>query len=313
MKFNAGWLCFRMSFLLLNISSVHGIGQVWSTIIVFLCSIPFLPICRSADNLRTVYIDFYRTYEERSALGGLHTWRHYAISRSRVHQQLWELNNFWYKDRVTFRLGSIRDYDYPGMFRVTKPFNTTPCEHLLVNATTGGVFDPSRISAVYSESYDYGEEGFFGCASRVFSPLGGKFDGAPFVSLANSRVYQNTPIMIDGNTFATTLAHEIGHLLGFDHTLSRQQNSFVQHFEFCGLDIKYPAFLSGQDSFAVRDEKGIFTVYNHDEWNGRLNIMSGGIPPDSIFPFNWGLLGHSAYGAVFDKIMECWFEMSSMP
>lgn len=231
--------------------------------------------------------------------------RNYAISRFRILQQLWQLNR-WYNHRIDFRLGSIQDYDYPGMYIVSDPFQYTPCDLMLGNST--GLFNPRRISAVYSEEYAYGDSGFFGCAMSTFAPLGQ--DRAPFVGMANTRVFRADIVPIDGNSLAITLAHEMGHIFGFRHTLSRIETAQEMHFIECGLDLRYPAFLEGEDSFSAVDATGRRSSYSHDDWNGRLNIMTGGIPPDSLNPVDWGLLDHYEYAAVFDDILRCWFERS---
>lgn len=259
----------------------------------------FLSVCEQY-NRSIVYIDFYRTYEEEASDDGS-VRKKYVIPRSRVYQQLAQLN-YWFRGHVTFRLGSIKDYNYPGMYIVD---GGKPCDLLAVNSTSG-MFNPNRISAVYSEAYTTQSVG--GCAP-LFAPLG-QDSAAAFVSIARRDPNWPDIIPVDGTLFGISLAHEIGHVLGFDHTGG--DSSTERHFRHCGLDLSYPSFRAGDKAFTV-SKYGVERTYNHDDWEGRTNVMSAGdatLDRPTLL-HKWGLLDHHRYGDIFDEIIQCWFSQSA--
>ena len=112
-----------------------------------------------------------------------------------------------------------------------------------------------------------------------------------------------------GHLAGGILAHEVGHVLGFQHTSLPLEPGLVWPYSRCGLDLRYPRF--GEDNEVSDGVTG--NVYHHDDWKGRTNLMTrfgiGGVL-DGVLNLELGMYKFN-YEPIFDQITQCWFERSS--
>ena len=105
-------------------------------------------------------------------------------------------------------------------------------------------------------------------------------------------------------TFAgATLAHEVGHIVGFQHT--RSVAGTIASYNECELDLRYPSF--GPNDQVVDGD----TVYQHADWFGRVNIMSPFTVEHLFNIFQLGIF-RANYEEIFENILNCWFERSTV-
>lgn len=280
----------------------------WDILLDLFC-VPFffLGFCRD-DSFGTVYIDFYRTFDETNNIFGFPT-KSYHISRARIHEQVSSLNH-WFEGRIKFRLGAINDYDI-GLLDFDRIPNGRSSCYLLDFDDVSGMFNRNRISALYTTRLPYittlGETRLLNGCADIDVPLG----NSPATMIASNQGALGLPSFVDNNVVAATLAHEIGHVVGFQHTVTDVND--VYSYQDCGLDLKYPSF-AADDEGNVLDSS--FTLdgvtYTTDEWKPTINAMAGrrfSFSNALRDPFSISLFG-TKYEPIFDSMVDCWFEKS---
>jgi hypothetical protein len=134
----------------------------------------------------------------------------------------------------------------------------------------------------------------------------------------------NLPIGIN-NLLGTTLAHEVGHVIGFVHPAEPEFET-VKTYQECGLDLRYPQFNwcidDGDTSttMTTTTDNEVYDplldiTYRHEDWNARSNIMSRPnfnnlVPVYLANVFGIGLY-KSGYGPIYDQITQCWFDRAT--
>ena len=282
----------------------------------------------------TIYLDYYRTYSTWNLPFNLpfFEWKFHSISKAQIHGQLKGLN-YWYNGRVNFKLGELRDYD--GMHE-----NVDGLPALYDFARDLDQRNLGRISVLGVKSFS-ANTGALGAATldvplgggtQVGVPTLGTIQVAPAVIFAKDAPSSpDTPLLNllffaaigFGNLSGALLAHEIGHVLGFRHTASFAAipRESVEQYRECGLDLRYPNFdLQNLDDtqvtgITVNPTTGETkrTTYEHSDWMGRSNVMSG-VRVDVLVPaFLRNQFGIYKFGyeSVFDQITQCWFERSA--
>ena len=255
------------------------------------------------DSHGTIKLDYYRTYETKTFLF-IFRWKSYSISRAGISSQLAALN-VWFDGRVKFVRGDVFDYDGPhenvDAFRELTLFADPTSRNL------------GRISVLVVKSFVGQTVG----VALTDIPLGGAAiptwgDVAPALAIMSGRGSFPTSFGDIGTGVAhvtgATLAHEVGHVLGFQHT-SLREPGFVYPYSGCGLDLRYPRF--GEDNEVPDGVTG--EVYHHDDWKGRTNLMTtfgaAGVL-DGVLNLELGIYKFN-YEPIFDQITQCWFERSS--
>lgn len=283
---------------------------LWDILVDLFCStFSFWNFCQERT-FRTVYLDVYRAFDEQETFLGT-TEKNYVISPQRIHVQIANLN-LWFKGEVTFRLGSIKDFDYE---LVQNESTIGPGENacfLLNEPKTNGYFNPQRISLIYAKELrarlQNGDWRVLNGCADIDRPLSTVPGQSPTTLLSTTSM----PLgFIDPNTLSILAAHELGHIFGFRHTTTNRVGGQVYPYTRCGLNLRYPSF--GPDGGNVVDVDG--TIYNIDDWKGRTNFMVGtGNNYDSFLvdPLSIRFFGHG-YREVFRSMVECWLERSSSP
>lgn len=161
---------------------------IWS----ILCFILRLD-CALEDSFdSTVIVDIYRTYQEINGT------KMYSISDTAAQTQIDGLG-YWFKDKVTFQLGEIKDYRPE--FHVI-PNGTYPCDAIRDDWRSGDVFNSRRISAIYVREIRDGP--IAGCVPRVDIPAG--IDIAPPVLIMHNT---NSLYGFQSSVLSIILAHEV--------------------------------------------------------------------------------------------------------
>ena len=113
-------------------------------------------------------------------------------------------------------------------------------------------------------------------------------------------------VLIAANIFLTgavTLTHEIGHILGFQHTATYGQlgpnEVYWYHEQMCGKTFSYPYF-------AIYDRWSLEVDPLHEQWPGRSNPM-GYL---NIYTFIFPNFFRGGYNEVFRGIIDCWYAES---
>ena len=257
-----------------------------------------------------VLIDFYRTYKVQE-IPGVWSYKDYVITKTRLQLQVaWV--NMWYQGRVKFVLGNFYEVENPMYLE-----RRTDCFDVL-NAFQEDAKAANRykiaISVLIVPSVNAN-----GCA-KVDIPLGGELifrDGeldlvVPTVVVGmESTTIASIPKVGIQNVLGLTLAHEIGHIMGFTHTMNRGEEFVDYYFDFdCQLFLEYPVWSSDTSDNVVYDEiSGV--EYYYEDWKGRTNIMAGGAGVSSVICMPWELsLFSNQYGEVFGQMLECWVQRS---
>lgn len=120
--------------------------------------------------------------------------------------------------------------------------------------------------------------------------------------------YYSPSTLIAANVFFTaaiTLSHEVGHILGIQHTATYDKigNNSVHWHETsaCGQSIRYPHFY-------MSDPWSLQTPAEHQQFPGRRSPM--GYLNIYTFFLPGFLIGD--YATVFPKIVSCWKNMSGL-
>lgn len=301
MKLGKTFLCYQLLLLSLVLPSVKAFWP-WDILFEFIC-VPlfFMPFCKD-KSLGTVRVDFYRTFKESKKLGII-PHKEYSISKLRIYSQMASLNH-WYRDRVKFRLGDIRDYTVEWDLEDLQP-NNAECS-LLDEQRVNGFFNTHRISAVYIDDLHQrtssGELTFLNGCAFIDVTLGDA-TGAPVTMMSTTTRPIDFLPFVDANTLAATLAHEVGHIFGFKHTAG--STSYINVYTACGESLEYPTFAPDEDVF---ERNGI--TYRHKEWGGRTNIMARLTSDQVQNPLSVRLFG-DGYDETFTTMVECWFERSN--
>jgi len=244
----------------------------------------------------SVTIDFYRSYEETQFL--FFKWRSQSISKARCLAQV-KWCNFWYAGRINFVMGNVYDYDD------VPHENANPGPELFQFATSENR-DLGRISALYVKSFS---NTINGLAIDIDVPLGGGDSGIAAATIITMSSIFDLPIGLN-NLFGATLAHEIGHLVGFFHTAEGNYDGVIAYNE-CGLDLRYPQFNRYNTMADTVMDPVLGTTYQHKDWNARSNLMTPFTPETHIPNFYQIGIYKSDYEPVFDQITECWFSRAA--
>ena len=237
----------------------------------------------------TIKVDFYRTREEKTFLGT--NYNSHSIPHWRIRTQT-ALLNAWFGRRVRFELGDIYEID-------DYTDETQDCFVTLSSFRSNDEIETNeRVSVLYVEGLD---GNILGCGV-VDVPLGTVGSVAGLVVKANDRI-------------GATLAHEMGHILGFRHTADGGDEE-VNTYTECGLNLRYPQFTNAvsdvvadrRNSNQVKDDV-TGDIYQNRDWRGRSNVMSGFNPWHVLRFWQVGFF-HKDYEEIFDDILECWFERS---
>ncbi|MEK7692172.1 MAG: reprolysin-like metallopeptidase, partial [Bdellovibrionota bacterium] len=174
----------------------------------------------NAEDLRTYQapIDFH-------LLVGRNSGGHEKVAGSEawVERQLRGINRA-YDGLLEFQLGQVAELR--GELAETYYRDADSWE--AVQALSKAYGRPDRINVFVAKKFS---DGGFGHANAIFAPL--QTTGA-----APSLVVR-TGIL---STFGVLMAHEIGHLVGLEHTASRACYGGIKVFEGCGRKIEYPCF-----------------------------------------------------------------------
>ena len=247
----------------------------------------------------TVRLDIYRTFEEKDLFFGWIKYREHSISLWRLGPQIHFLN-MWFGGRIHFQLGHVISYNNTDMHE-----GQASCSTLLNTfAKSDDVQNLDRISVVYTKRLD-----IFGCAAGLGVPLGSRTNGkapAVIVGMSNALPILDNPDWGLAAFAGGTLAHEVGHIVGFSHTAGDQE--YVATYKDCGLDLRYPVFSRDPEDDPVQD--GLRLVeYEYENWHGRSNLMHA--LSMSHFEEFWHIgIFEDGYSDVFDSIARCWYSQS---
>ena len=246
---------------------------------------------RNLQQIGEVQVDIYRT----SGKGFLGL-RRSSISRPRA-MLLVRLINYWYNGVVKFSMGDFFDYDDPDAYNI--PPDLDPCDFINQFVADGYVQNSNHISVVAANKFSTGP-GLLACAAKSNSPLGNDQQPAALVFGAGAVT----------SVAGASLAHSIGHIIGFDHTTSDNDEG-VRSYTECGLDLKYPFWQNDERrDGSVTGSDGV--VYSIDDFQGRTNIMARFTAIALIQGVTTGSMGiyKSGYGPIFEQITQCWFDQA---
>lgn len=181
-----------------------------------------------------------------------------------------------------------------------------------------------RISVMYVPRVTGG----YGCAT-INAPLVGRFKRNPAIIMGmsgNSIISPSSTLAIQA-LGGVLLAHEVGHIFGFEHPVAPSQTVIDYPYDFlCELfsdddsfsiedDIRYPVF-TNQFPRGINDNVIWDPVtgerYDHKDWQARTNLMAGGNYFLYFQPWKIHLFGY-AYEPIYDQIIDCWFKFSGIP
>ena len=260
-----------------------------------------LPAIDSHSSLPAVYVDFYTTYQVRAILG-MFQYKQYAITKMRLHLQMLWLNH-WYHGRIQFRMGSFFEtqeeayhakevdcYDLLDIFseqvKAVDRFNHSISVLIIPSVTNQG------------------------CA-RLGVELGGDAGLLP-VAIVGMDAY-DLPLLGLQNLFGLAMAHEIGHIFGYQHTVAEQNYVEYYYAPDCNIyNLSYPVWSRDTDDNVLLDNStGI--EYRYEDWKGRTNVMAGasGVASIATMPWQLGLFVNNQ-ARVFGEILRCWIQRSGI-
>lgn len=206
--------------------------------------------------------------------------------------------NLWYQGRVTFRHAGTSTLSSENLGKCTNRQNPE------------NFFDsPNADDALHTLSLCYGDNRVINVfvvrsMHRGTQPLGG-------IAMVSAFLHRSTPssLLLVGGSLASygavTLTHEIGHILGLQHTAipaakttffpAKPSTVYTSYTWGCGKTWQYPSYLMNSPWRTERDPL-------HHTWPGRRTPMSY----SNIQLFDRPTFFAGAYGPVFESIFRCW-------
>jgi hypothetical protein len=200
--------------------------------------------------------------------------------------------NFWYQGTIKFKTNAVKvltradSKDCGGTFVNPEDYFEIPIgqESAALSMLTRCYADHSTINVFVVKLF-----GNYNGMARMFAPLN-QSRAASTIVAANIFL-----------TAAITLAHEVGHIVGFHHTATwggAQPVDWITN-RYCGQEFRYP-------HFRLDDPWSLAAPPEHQQWPGRRNPM-GYL---NIYTFLAPTFFAGNYERVFKGIISCWLDES---